>query len=269
MNDELKSSTPRRRARAVRIGAITVGGDCPVVVQSMTNTDTVDVLRTAIQCAELARAGSELVRITVNTPEAAAAVPKITEHLAKMGPEKRDAIRSRLYELEKVKAIRIERLRGDGGRLEGCRWVLVAPERWARELPLSGLPRVQRIHRSVAPALVMPGLEKMPTKGLQEDGSPIKKAEHTQKNAVDNLRNLGLLLQNKEDYVNAERLFSELGGRLDLVRNAIALVRAHKKKNRPYLSSVSVEALKLLAEERYKNQIADSLAATARKMSSL
>ena len=85
MNDELKSSTPRRRTRAVRIGAITVGGDCPVVVQSMTNTDTVDVLRTAIQCAELARAGSELVRITVNTPEAAAAVPKIIEHLAKMG----------------------------------------------------------------------------------------------------------------------------------------------------------------------------------------
>ena len=57
----------------------------PVVVQSMTNTDTVDVLKTAIQCAELARAGSELVRITVNTPEAAAAVPHIREHLDKMG----------------------------------------------------------------------------------------------------------------------------------------------------------------------------------------
>ena len=73
MSDELNSSTPRRRTRAVRIGSVTVGGDFPVVVQSMTNTDTVDVLKTAIQCAELARAGSELVRITVNTPEAAAA----------------------------------------------------------------------------------------------------------------------------------------------------------------------------------------------------
>jgi (E)-4-hydroxy-3-methylbut-2-enyl-diphosphate synthase len=57
----------------------------PVVVQSMTNTDTVDVVRTAIQCAELARAGSELVRITVNTPEAAAAVPAIREQLERMG----------------------------------------------------------------------------------------------------------------------------------------------------------------------------------------
>ncbi|MBS1228223.1 MAG: 1-hydroxy-2-methyl-2-(E)-butenyl 4-diphosphate synthase [Proteobacteria bacterium] len=85
MNNELNSSSPRRLTRAVRIGALTVGGDFPVVVQSMTNTDTVDVLKTAIQCAELARAGSELVRITVNTPEAAAAVPKIIEHLAKMG----------------------------------------------------------------------------------------------------------------------------------------------------------------------------------------
>ncbi len=79
------SSSPRRPTRPVRIGALTVGGDSPVIVQSMTNTDTADVLKTAIQCAELARAGSELVRVTVNTPEAAAAVPKIIEHLAKMG----------------------------------------------------------------------------------------------------------------------------------------------------------------------------------------
>jgi len=64
---------------------VIVGGDAPVVIQSMTNTDTVDVLKTAIQCAELARAGSELVRITVNTPEAAAAVPAIREHLDRMG----------------------------------------------------------------------------------------------------------------------------------------------------------------------------------------
>ena len=75
----------RRQTRTVKVGQISVGGESPVVVQSMTNTDTVDVLKTAIQCAELARAGSELVRITVNTPEAAAAVPKIRAHLDGMG----------------------------------------------------------------------------------------------------------------------------------------------------------------------------------------
>jgi len=80
-------SIGRRATRAVKIGKVVVGGDSPVVVQSMTNTDTVDVLRTAIQCAELSRAGSELVRITVNTPEAAAAVPAIREHLDRMGVE--------------------------------------------------------------------------------------------------------------------------------------------------------------------------------------
>ena len=78
-------SLVRRPTRAVRIGHVIVGGESPVVVQSMTNTDTVDVVKTAIQCAELARAGSELVRITVNTPEAAAAVPVIREHLDRMG----------------------------------------------------------------------------------------------------------------------------------------------------------------------------------------
>jgi len=63
---------------------VTVGGDAPVRVQSMTNTDTVDVIATAIQVKELARAGSELVRITVNTPEAAAQVPYIRKQLDKM-----------------------------------------------------------------------------------------------------------------------------------------------------------------------------------------
>ena len=71
--------------RTVSVGHVRIGGDAPVVVQSMTNTDTVDVVRTAIQCAELARAGSELVRITVNTPEAAAAVAPIRAHLDRMG----------------------------------------------------------------------------------------------------------------------------------------------------------------------------------------
>ena len=70
---------------AVQIGNITVGGDAPIVVQSMTNTDTADAIRTAGQVAELAKAGSELVRITVNSPEAAAAVPSIREQLDKMG----------------------------------------------------------------------------------------------------------------------------------------------------------------------------------------
>ena len=76
---------PRRHSIGVRIGAVQVGGDAPVVVQSMTNTDTADVQATAKQVAELARAGSELVRVTVNTPEAAAAVPKIRERLDMIG----------------------------------------------------------------------------------------------------------------------------------------------------------------------------------------
>ncbi len=64
---------------------VTVGGDAPVRVQSMTNTDTVDAISTAIQVKELAVAGSEMVRITVNTPEAAAAVPHVRDQLDRMG----------------------------------------------------------------------------------------------------------------------------------------------------------------------------------------
>src|SRR6476469_8539363 len=75
----------RRATRQVAIGGIAVGGDAPVVVQSMTNTDTADVAATTKQVADLWRAGSELVRVTVNTPEAAAAVPKIVERLRMMG----------------------------------------------------------------------------------------------------------------------------------------------------------------------------------------
>ncbi len=78
-----------RRSRQARIAwgdrVVTVGGDAPVRVQSMTNTDTVDAIGTAIQVKELAQAGSEFVRITVNTPEAAAAVPYIREQLDRMG----------------------------------------------------------------------------------------------------------------------------------------------------------------------------------------
>ena len=78
-----------RRSRQARVvwgsRVVTIGGDAPVRVQSMTNTDTVDVIGTAIQVKELAQAGSELVRITVNTPEAAQAVPHIREQLDRMG----------------------------------------------------------------------------------------------------------------------------------------------------------------------------------------
>jgi (E)-4-hydroxy-3-methylbut-2-enyl-diphosphate synthase len=76
---------PRHRTVAVRVGSVTVGGGAPVVVQSMTNTDTADVDGTVAQVAALARAGSELVRITVDRDEAAAAVPRIRERLDRLG----------------------------------------------------------------------------------------------------------------------------------------------------------------------------------------
>ncbi|MFL5097762.1 MAG: flavodoxin-dependent (E)-4-hydroxy-3-methylbut-2-enyl-diphosphate synthase [Xanthobacteraceae bacterium] len=75
---------PRRRSVAVNVAGVTVGGSAPVVVQSMTNTDTADAEATARQVAALARAGSELVRITVDRDEAAAAVPHIKDKLARM-----------------------------------------------------------------------------------------------------------------------------------------------------------------------------------------
>src|SRR5688572_20908845 len=75
----------RRRSVPVRIGSVTVGGPAPIVVQSMTNTDTADIESTVTQVKALARAGSELVRVTVNTDEAAAAVPHIRDRLARMG----------------------------------------------------------------------------------------------------------------------------------------------------------------------------------------
>jgi (E)-4-hydroxy-3-methylbut-2-enyl-diphosphate synthase len=74
----------RRRSVGVNIGGIMMGGNAPIVVQSMTNTDTADAKGTADQVAALARAGSEIVRITVNTEEAAAAVPEIRERLEKV-----------------------------------------------------------------------------------------------------------------------------------------------------------------------------------------
>jgi len=75
----------RHSSRAVQVGRVTIGGQAPIVVQSMTNTDTADVSATTAQVAQLAAAGSELVRITVNTAEAAAAVPHIRNRLDALG----------------------------------------------------------------------------------------------------------------------------------------------------------------------------------------
>ena len=84
MGDQAMSSLVRRATRSVKVAGVTIGSAAPVVVQSMTNTDTEDHISTAIQVAQLARAGSEIVRITVNTMEAAAAVPRVREQLLKM-----------------------------------------------------------------------------------------------------------------------------------------------------------------------------------------
>ena len=91
MNDAPMSVGPlkRRQTRAMTVSwqdhSVVMGGGAPVVVQSMTNTDTADAIATAIQVKDLARAGSELVRITVNTPAAAEAVPAIRDQLDRMG----------------------------------------------------------------------------------------------------------------------------------------------------------------------------------------
>jgi (E)-4-hydroxy-3-methylbut-2-enyl-diphosphate synthase len=76
---------PRRGSRQVRVGHVAIGGDAPIVVQSMTNTDTADIAATVMQVAALAGAGSEIVRVTVNNAEAAAAVPAVRDQLDKMG----------------------------------------------------------------------------------------------------------------------------------------------------------------------------------------
>src|SRR5665213_3948353 len=76
--------TTRRKTATVLIGNVRVGSDAPVVVQSMTNTDTADVRSTVEQVAALSRAGSEIVRVTVNNDDAAMAVPHVVEALAKL-----------------------------------------------------------------------------------------------------------------------------------------------------------------------------------------
>ncbi|WP_114008442.1 flavodoxin-dependent (E)-4-hydroxy-3-methylbut-2-enyl-diphosphate synthase [Cohaesibacter intestini] len=81
----LTAPLERRITKAVKVGSVTVGGGAPIVVQSMTNTDTADVDSTVAQVAALHKAGSELVRITVDRDESAAAVPKIKERLLRLG----------------------------------------------------------------------------------------------------------------------------------------------------------------------------------------
>jgi (E)-4-hydroxy-3-methylbut-2-enyl-diphosphate synthase len=85
MTGYFSSPFPRRRSVGVNVGGVIVGGDAPVVVQSMTNTDTADIDGTVAQVAALHRAGSEIVRITVDRDEAAAAVPRIKERLDRLG----------------------------------------------------------------------------------------------------------------------------------------------------------------------------------------
>ncbi|HMA74706.1 MAG TPA: flavodoxin-dependent (E)-4-hydroxy-3-methylbut-2-enyl-diphosphate synthase [Xanthobacteraceae bacterium] len=82
---EIAAPLPRHKTVPVQVGSVTVGGGAPIIVQSMTNTDTADVESTASQIATLARAGSEIVRITVDRNEAAAAVPYIKERLLRIG----------------------------------------------------------------------------------------------------------------------------------------------------------------------------------------
>ena len=84
MSDTLQACA-RRKSVPVTVGPVVIGGDAPIVVQSMTNTDTADVAATVSQVAELAGAGSELVRITVDREDAAKAVPRIRERLDRQG----------------------------------------------------------------------------------------------------------------------------------------------------------------------------------------
>ena len=78
MQDIIADPLPRRPTVGVDVGGVRVGGGAPVVVQSMTNTDTADIDSTVRQVAQLAQAGSEIVRITVDRPDSAAAVPRLS-----------------------------------------------------------------------------------------------------------------------------------------------------------------------------------------------
>src|SRR4029077_6013422 len=84
---EFSVPAARHQTVGVKVGRVTVGGGAPIVIQSMTNTDTADVASKVQQCLELAAAGSEMVRVTVNVPEAAAAVPEIKRRMLDAGCE--------------------------------------------------------------------------------------------------------------------------------------------------------------------------------------
>src|SRR2546429_3753199 len=84
-HDQPATRRPRRKTYSVKVGHVQVGGGAPIVVQSMTNTDTADIASTFKQTVELAEAGSEIVRWTVNVPEAAAVVPEIKKRLLDVG----------------------------------------------------------------------------------------------------------------------------------------------------------------------------------------
>src|SRR6201997_195512 len=83
--DAAATRHPRRKTYGVNVGHVQVGGNAPIVVQSMTNTDTADIESTLKQTVELAEAGSEIVRWTVNVPEAAEAVPEIKKRMRDVG----------------------------------------------------------------------------------------------------------------------------------------------------------------------------------------
>src|SRR3970040_2187553 len=85
MNIAVSGAVRLHKTVGVRVGHLQIGGGAPVAVQSMTMTETADAAATARQCIELAEAGSELVRVTVNTPEAAAAVPEIKQRMLDAG----------------------------------------------------------------------------------------------------------------------------------------------------------------------------------------
>ncbi len=169
-------------------------------------------------------------------------------HLSDMGPDGVRAVRSRLKELVKVGGLRLETRFGPDGLFAGKRWVLRAPEFWAIESPLVG-----GAENAISAVSEKAKIPKRPTKVHQDEGSPYKREEHPQSQPVEKLRKLGVLLANAEDRAHAEKLLAELGGRLDLVRNAIAIVRARPSKNRPFVSSVGAVARSLLSDERTRD----------------
>ncbi len=187
--------------------------------------------------------------------------PRAT-HLAKMGLEGERAVRTLLKELVKVGAMRLEVLKDDQGMLAGTRWVLRSPHLWAKEAPLTGA-EVALSAVSASAKLV-----KRPPKVFQDEGSLKKKEEHSLETSVERCRKMGLLINNQGDIDSLIRLLEHLGGRLDLIRNAIAIVRGEAFRNRPYVSTVAQVARKLLTNERYQDRliaVADVATLAARK----